>query len=251
MISLPMYDVWPEDTQSLTREIQHRLRLQGFADNETRRVRPGDLLAHWQSGRLLLSQACGYPLVTRLRSVRTVGCFHYTAAGCHGPQYRSYFVARLADRHKTPEDFAGQRLVCNAPDSQSGYNVWVSRLTAEKPLTGFFSAVSFSGGHRHSLQAVRRQSADITAIDCVSLALLQRHFPQESEGLVIVGESPLTPGLPLITAGNTSDQQLVLLRTTLQAIVSDPSCRPLCDRLLIQGFSAIERQAYPAVPGAV
>ncbi len=251
MISLPMYDICPDDTRLLTREIQRRLRQQGFGENETRCVRPGDLLAHWQSGRLLLSQACGYPLVTRLGSVRTVGCFHYSATGCRGPLYRSYFVARRADRHKTPEDFAGQRLVCNAPDSQSGYNVWVSRLTAQKPLTGFFSAVSFSGGHRYSLQEIQRQSADITAIDCVTLALLERHFPHELQGLVVVGGSPLTPGLPLITAGSTSDQQLSLLRITLQEIVSDPSCRPLCERLLIQGFSAIERQAYPVVPMAV
>ena len=244
MISLPMYDVCQQETRRLTDEISRRLREQGFGISETRSLRPVDLPEHWQSGHLLLSQSCGFPLMTTLNNVRTVGCFHYSAAGCCGPQYRSYFMARAEDRHKTPEDFEGKRLVCNSSDSQSGYNVWTARLSAERPLTVFFSGVSFSGSHRQSLQALQQQRADITAIDCVSLALFERHLPQMLQGLMIVGESPLTPGLPLITAGRTSDQQLTTLRTTLMAITSDPACHELCERLLIQGFSAIERQAY-------
>jgi hypothetical protein len=52
------------------------------------------LLSHWRSDALLLSQTCGFPLVTQLPDVQTVGCFHYSAPGCDGFHYRSLLVTR-------------------------------------------------------------------------------------------------------------------------------------------------------------
>ncbi len=66
---------------------------------------PGDLLAHWRQPTLLLSQTCGYPLVTQLPEVQTVGCFHYAAPGCEGRRYRSLLVVREADSHRMLGDF--------------------------------------------------------------------------------------------------------------------------------------------------
>lgn len=71
----------------------------------------------------MLSQTCGYPLVTQLPEVQTVGCFHYAAPGCEGRRYRSLLVVREADSHRMLGDFLGRRAVCNAEHSQSGYNV--------------------------------------------------------------------------------------------------------------------------------
>lgn len=245
MISLPMYDVDHPATLALTEELARRLRQKGFSAQQTREVWPDSLAGHWQSEDLLLSQTCGYPLVTLLHSVRTVGCFHYTAPGCQDYRYRSLFVVREADRQRKVADFAGQRLVCNSADSQSGYNVWVKRLAGQPwSITEFFSEVSFSGGHRQSLWALQQQTADITAVDCVSLALFTRYHPQWLEGLAVIEQSPLTPGLPLIASASVNDSQLQLLRQTLAELVADPFSQRLCVPLLIGGFSGISRDAY-------
>ena len=245
VISLPMYDVEHPATLALTRELARRLQRRGFTEQQTRVVWPDDLAGHWQSQELLLSQTCGYPLVTLLDSVRTIGCFHYTAAGCQDYRYRSLYVVRDTDRQRTVADYFGQRLVCNSADSQSGYNVWVRRLANQKSsITEFFSEVHFSGGHRQSLMALQQQTADITAVDCVSLALFSRYHPQWLHGLTVIEQSPLTPSLPLIASAQVTDQQVQLLRQTLTELVADPLNQPLCAPLFIGGFSEISREAY-------
>ncbi len=244
MISLPMYDIEHQATVALTADIARRLQQQGVQASQLRVVWPEALADHWQSETLLLSQTCGYPLVTLLKNVRTVGCFHYAAPGCQDYRYRSFFVVRQADRQQRVDDFAGRRLVCNSTDSQSGYNVWIRRLAAQQSDIGIFSAVLLSGGHRQSLLALQQQTADITAVDCVSLALFSRYQPELLHGLTVIDESPLTPGLPLITSATTSDQQLRILRETLAGLVSDPHSRELCEPLLISGFSPVSREVY-------
>lgn len=192
----------------------------------------------------MLSQTCGYPLVTQLPEVQTVGCFHCAAPGCEGRRYRSLLVVREADSHRMLGDFLGRRAVCNAEHSQSGYNV-LRKMVAPLSREGrFFSAVMFSGSHRQSLRELQQENADIAAIDCVTYALLQRHQPQALAGLVAIGWSPAAPGLPLITAGATPAATLNSLREALQQLVSDDRYRSLCDALLICGYSDMSREAY-------
>lgn len=100
-----------------------------------------DLLNHWQQPALILSQTCGYPLVTQLPEVQVVGCFHYTAAGCEGSHYRSFLVTRSEDRPLTLADFRGRRAVCNSPDSQSGYHALRKSGTVGDPRPFLFANV--------------------------------------------------------------------------------------------------------------
>ncbi len=72
-LSLPMYDIYHLDTQALTAKLAQRLQ----ADVEW----PDDLL---------LSQTCGYPLMTQLPDVQLVGAFQLSATGCNGTRYRSW-----------------------------------------------------------------------------------------------------------------------------------------------------------------
>ena len=78
----------------------------------------------------------------------------------------------------------------------------------------------------------------------MTYALLQRHQPQALAGLVAIGWSPDAPGLPLITASATPASTLNSLREALQQLVSDARYRPLCDALLICGYSDMSREAY-------
>lgn len=117
LLALPMYAIHPPATQALMQAMVTLLAQQGMAAQP---VWPEDLLTHWQNDRLLLSQTCGYPLVSQLPAVQLVGAFHYRAPGCNGYAYRSWLVAR--DKEATLADFNVQRAVANSLDSHSGYN---------------------------------------------------------------------------------------------------------------------------------
>ena len=238
-LAFPMYAVNTADNDRLWQAVRTLLLERGLRVSSWCGT---DLLAHWQNPELLLSQTCGFPLMTQLKDVQTVGCFHYTARGCEGIHYRSYLVAREADAGKTLADFRGQRVVCNSADSQSGYNVWRKRIEGR-----YFSETIFSGSHRQSLIALKQERADIAAIDCVTYALVQRHEPELLKGLNVVGETAPTPGLPLITAGSTSAQTLALIRDALTTLVSAPAYREICEAALIGGFSAVSRQTYAVI----
>lgn len=157
-MTFPMYAIHRQQTQALWQAVQSLLDERGvMVAGDPPAADPGDLLAHWRQPTLLLSQTCGYPLVTQLPEVQTVGCFHYAAPGCEGRRYRSLLVVREADSHRMLGDFFGRRAVCNAEHSQSGYNV-LRKMVAPLSREGrFFSAVMFSGSHRQSLREALQQ----------------------------------------------------------------------------------------------
>ena len=244
LLAFPMYAVNRADNDVLWRAVHALLLARGVPVGD---LVPGipeeNLLTHWQQPGLILSQTCGYPLVTQLPDVQVVGCFHYAAPGCEGSAYRSLLVVREEDKHLRVDDFRGRRVVCNAPDSQSGYNVLRKRIAPEV-LDRYFTHVSFSGSHRRSLIEIKDGRADLAAIDCVTWALLQRHEPDVVAGLAVIEQSPLTPGLPLITSGKTTPDRLQAIREALTGLVSLPEYRQVCDAVLIRGFSAATREAW-------
>ncbi|WP_276851389.1 phosphate/phosphite/phosphonate ABC transporter substrate-binding protein [Enterobacter oligotrophicus] len=245
LLAFPMYAVDRANTDALWRAVQTLLAARGVAVGAAAPGVPdAELLEHWRDPRLILSQACGYPLVTQLPDVQVVGCFHYSAPGCEGEQYRSFLVVREEDKHHQLADFRGRRAVCNSLDSQSGYNALLKKVAPLAVNGRFFSQMNVSGSHRQSLRAVRRGEGDIAAIDCVTYALLQRHEPQLSEGLAVIDCTSLTPGLPLITSRATSADTLHALRDALNALVKAPEYRGVCDAVLIKGFREMTRQPY-------
>jgi len=247
-LAFPMYNINHADTEALYRAVQQLLADHGVAATGQNPAFAGEgLLAHWQHPNLVLSQTCGFPLMTQLPDVQVVGCFHYTAPGCEGPFYRSLLVARAQDSDKTLADFRGRRVVCNAPDSQSGYNVLLKMVAPLAERGRFFSGVAFSGSHRQSLIDLRRGEGDIAAIDCVTWALLQRHEPELLAGLAVIGRSPLAPGLPLITAADTTSGTLQAIRDALKVLVGAPQYQEICSALFIGGFSEATRQSWEVV----
>lgn len=66
-LAFPMYAVNDEDTQALWRAVRQLLAARGVVEEDTLSYQvPEDLLTHWRHPALLLSQTCGYPLMTRL-----------------------------------------------------------------------------------------------------------------------------------------------------------------------------------------
>jgi len=245
LLAFPMYAVNRADNEVLTSCVRALLDKHGVPTGDFLSGWPQDnLLSHWRHPHLLLSQTCGFPLMTQLPQVQTVGCFHYTAPGCDGIHYRSVLVARATDSHQTLADFRGKRVACNARESQSGYNVLLKMVASLDHPAPFFKRVVISGSHRQSLREIKRGAADIAAIDCITWALLKRHEPELIDGLTVMGESPLAPGLPLITAQSTSSETLSRIRAALNELVSAAHYRQICDDMFIGGFSDVTRQPY-------
>ena len=239
LISLPMYDIDSATTAATTDAL---LKLLAKRDVTAEVIAPDNLLSHWRDDHLLLSQTCGYALVSQLPEVQLVGTLQSCAAGCQDLRYRSWLVVRQAENARMLEDFRGRRAVCNSADSHSGYNALRYAIAPLAENGKFFAETHFSGSHQQSLAALRRNEADIAAIDCITWALLQA-----LADVAIIGETPLCPALPLITSARTDSLLLEKLRSALFELANVEDFKPLMQANLLAGFSVPRRSYYDEV----
>ena len=242
LASLPMYSAGSAANAALWQSVAGQLNLPATL------VQPTDLLAHWLDPELLLSQTCGYPLTHALAGrVQLVGAFGYAAPGCDGLRYRSQLVCRSADAGLPLAGFRGRTVAYNSEDSQSGYNS-LRALVAPLARNGhFFGNSVATGSHHASVDSVRNGQADLAAIDCVTLALLQRDHPEMVRGVQICGHTAPAPGLPLITSLQTPPEVLLALRQAFQHAVRDPALVDARAALLIADFAEIPLADYGAI----
>jgi ABC-type phosphate/phosphonate transport system substrate-binding protein len=225
------------------------LRAQGLADVPDTLTRGDDPHDAWLSPGLLLGQTCGYPLTHALAGrVRYVATPGYAAPGCDGPHYRSAVIVGADSGAGDLAALRGAVCAVNATDSHSGYNV-LRRMVADVANGApFFSDVLVTGGHRASVAAVAAGKADVAAVDCVTLALLERVAPVERNGVRILAWSPPALGLPTITAGGTDDDTVAALRRALRDAVADESLREVREALGLSDIAMLDDNAYAVIP---
>jgi ABC-type phosphate/phosphonate transport system substrate-binding protein len=247
--TLPMYD-WPEirgPTDTLWRAVHDAAARRGLDLPATldRGRRPLDL---WTDPALALGQTCGLPFVTRLRGkVRLLATPCYAATGCEGPRYSSMIVVARNSRYRRLEDLRGARAAYNAPHSQSGYAALRAALAPLANGRPFFAETIETGAHRASLRALAGGRADICAIDAVCWALATRHDAAITGRLRLIGQTPLTPGLPLICAALRTDGEVAALRAALaEAIIEDldPVNR---SAVMLAGMEFVPEHDYDAI----
>ena len=243
--SLPMYSATPHHVEAFWEHLRALLATQGLRHLPLQVSWPSDLPSHWLEPGLLLSQACGYPLMTHLAGrVRLVGTFGYQVPGSIGHLCRSQLVARAQDRNQSLADFRGGTVAYNSTGSQSGYNSLRAMVAPLAEGGRFFARAVASGSHLRSVEMVRDGLADIASIDCVSLAGLRAHLPDTWRGLCVVGESAPYPGLPLIASMNTSNADQAALRLTLDQAMRSPALAPTLTALFIRSFETVDLTAY-------
>jgi ABC-type phosphate/phosphonate transport system substrate-binding protein len=238
LAGLPMYDtpVLGPATDALWTATREALIAKGIAGVPERLSRDVAPEALWTDPGLLLSQACGLPLVTLLGGrVRYVATSIYAARGCSGHDYRSWLVVR-DDRPATViEDLRGSIAAVNAPHSQSGANALLDLTTTVAGGRPFFTDILVTGAHVASIEAVRSGRAACATIDCVTWHHLAR---QAKAGLRILAASRTAPALPYITSQQTDDVTLAALRRAMaEAITAAPEA---CRALALTGIAADE-----------
>lgn len=245
LVSWPMYAVDPAAVAAFWVRLREALVDAGVPDIPAALTEPDDLVAHWRDPALLLSQSCGYPFVTSLAGrVRYVATPCFAIPGCEGGFYRSAVVVRREEPAETLSAMKGRRVAFNSRDSHSGTN-GLRALAAPFASNGrFFASTVETGAHRRSLQAVASGAADLAAIDAVTLALVTSQAPAEVSGLRILCHTASVPGLPLVTAAETSDAELMQLRHAVQtAFRSDTAARAL----RLSGAVVLPDRAYEII----
>jgi ABC-type phosphate/phosphonate transport system substrate-binding protein len=199
------------------------------------------LMDLWLSPHLLLTQTCGYPLMTALRGqVRVLGRPRYELPDSSGGNHCSLLLSRADNPRRTLPDFLGSRGVINGEDSNSGMNLLRHRLAPLHRDGRFFARVDISGSHRESLRWLREDLADLAAIDSVTYAYLARYAEDEVAGLRVVARSAVSPTLPYITAASVSDEQVEEIRRVMnQALTELPQVAQVLG--LLEVLPATER----------
>ena len=213
-LALPMYNNSPalaEAARVLLRRVIDGLRAQGWRQPMVL-ADPGDLVEFWRSPRMLLSQTCGYPLVTQLwDQVDVLARPHYSLPGCGDHSYCSFVVVRADADITDLAGLQGKRLVANSPDSHSGMNALrhlLAPLAAQRLVNGrFFDQVRWSGGHANSLAMLQAGQADCAAIDCVTFAYCAEHRPALLQGLRVIAQTAQAPSLPWVCSKRLSQAQ--------------------------------------------
>jgi ABC-type phosphate/phosphonate transport system substrate-binding protein len=235
--SLGMYDhpAQRSANDALWHGIADRLRGGGVPGVPDDLDRSRSVEAIWHDPRLLLAQACGYPLTApEAPAVRLIALPVYDVPGCDGATHRSVIVVRAADRAAAVADLRGQRVAINAATSNTGMNLLRAVVAPLADGAAFFSQVVVTGGHRASAEAVVRDDADTAAIDCVTWAALRRHEPGLTERLRVIATTGATTALPFVTAAATSDAHIAAIRAALAAVVADPALTTARDALFLR-----------------
>ncbi|OPA99063.1 phosphate ABC transporter substrate-binding protein [Pseudomonas fluorescens] len=181
-----------------------------------------DLHGLWLAPELLVTQTCGYPLMTQLRGqVRVIGRPRYELAHGSGGEHCSLLLTRDDNPQSALADFYNSRGVINGHDSNSGMNLLRERLAPLQRDGRFFTSVGISGAHRESLRWLREDRADLAAIDSVTFDYLARFAPQEVAGLRVVTRSAPSPTLPYIGPLSLSDEHAARIREAMNLALQD------------------------------
>ncbi|WP_417694454.1 phosphate/phosphite/phosphonate ABC transporter substrate-binding protein [Roseibium sp.] len=248
-VRLSMYD-WPEVhdaiwvlEQALQAEAENVL---GLAPANFEPAPSGQsLFESWEDPRLLLTQTCGYPLVSFLAGkVQPILTPHYDAPGCDGPNYCSYVLVHRDSDVQSLEALRGKRAAFNSSDSQSGYNAFRHTLAPVADGAPMFSQLVETGAHLKSMAAVAEGEADACCTDAVCYDLVRTHRPELFAALRPIATSRQVPGLPLITSSQMPLEVLEALRASVLQVFKDPQTVAARTHVGITGFTALSIEDY-------
>ena len=196
---------------------------------------------HWVDPACAVCHACGWPVVTTLRStVAVVGAFSLALPEADGHRYRSVLVASRAGELASFVT-AESTVAANSDDSLSG---WISLQAATVGRgRAWPGRVHWTGAHIESVRAVRGGDADLASIDELTWALLHRLEPGLVEGVHVVGRGPWIPSPAIVTSTGRVDE----LRSAFAGAMEEPTTRSARAALLLAGFVALDVAEYETV----
>lgn len=245
--TLDMYDLPEirEATDAWWAALARGFEAEGLTGVPPRRTGLAEESDAWSRPDLFFTQICGYPLRTFHKDGLTVvGAPCYAAEGCSGPRYRSAVIVQRGAGISSLEGLRGQRLAYNNGASQSGMSALRALLAEHGTTPGFFGDAIRSGGHRMSVALVASGEADVAAIDCVTLALLRKHAPEECAAVEVLDWTPDAPGLPYAVRAAADARTVEALRRGIARALADPDAAEARAALLIEDFVPLADHDY-------
>jgi ABC-type phosphate/phosphonate transport system substrate-binding protein len=245
--SLPQYDLpfLQADTDAWWQGIARHLRDQGLPDVPDHLTRIEDNERNWRNPNLLVTQTCGFPLMTELQGdLRAVATPVFNCEGCVGGTYSSAVIVQAHSDYQNLADLRGHRVAINNWNSHSGMNALRHSIAPLAEGKAFFSQVLVSGGHVLSMHAVAAGQADVAAIDSVTWALMRRYQPEASKTLRILTWTAPAPSLPYAVRIQADERTFQKVQAALIAAGADPDLAPVRDRLLLKGFIPCDTPDY-------
>src|ERR1700729_163177 len=214
----------------------------------TQLTRDGDLAALWRDPGLIFGQTCGYPYVTGLKDkVTLIAAPEYSFPGCEGASHRSFIIRRASDSRNSLSEFRGAVAALNAYDSDTGMNLFRAAIASVAGGARFFRTILVTGSHEASLAAVAEGRADLASLDCVSFALIKRGLPDLVEGVAVVAEGPLAPGLPFVASASLGAPTIAAVREALFAALAAPTLAEARTTLGLRGARPTSPADYDRV----
>ena len=206
-----------------------------------------DLMNHWSSDGMLLSQSCGLPFIEELHtSVNVVGTPLWTDVSDDRGGYRTVIVVPKSLGIASIDQADGLRPVVNNTQSLSGWcslGVALANV-ANNSLVG--TSYVQSGGHALSLQMLQDGEADIASIDSVTYRMLSRHRPALVNNLRVIGYGPLVPATPIIVSKSAAVDADELYRVVCGVFGRSDLQAALAD-IGISGFVRLANSDYDGV----
>ncbi|MGQ9751834.1 MAG: PhnD/SsuA/transferrin family substrate-binding protein [Thermoanaerobaculaceae bacterium] len=162
--------------------------------------------------------------------------------------YRGYLVVSPQLRGAHLNQLAGLVIAYSDPLSLTGYRLPRQFFQQQgiNPDTFFRSFFTFS--HDNSLEALRRNLAQVAGVDALVFDYLAEHFPEKVGGMDILWRSPELPIPPLVVAEALSTQEVERLRQVFLAIHRTEEGKNLLQELGIDQFVLADEKAYQQLP---
>ena len=249
-VSLPMYD-FPEVRGALGVVWRHvALRLEQVGVEGVPAALEHDRGLHdlWADPTLLLSQCCGYDIINRYADkLVPLATPLYTSPGCQGCNYSSVVLVAENSQATDLEHLRDSACVVNGLESHSGANA-LRALVAPLSRNGrFFASVQVSGTHLDSVAALTNGQADVTAIDCVTYALLERYRPLVLARTRQLCYTPRAPGIPYVTRAGTEEKLTMRLQRALVEAFEDAEVQAACEAIFIDGIVVLPPSTYKRI----
>ena len=176
----------------------------------------------WRCPRLVITQACGLDLFVTPAPIRAVSAPVFDLPDCPEGEYFSYLIGRPG---------RGVAAV-NSLSSRSGCTALLAHASPKSFL--------LTGSHRKSIQAVREDRADFASIDAVTWHLLERHEPDQLDGVTPVDRTASATAPPYVVRNGSNGD----VTTRLRSAMSDPATVLARRALLIRGVKPVRRNDY-------
>ena len=248
--SLPMYD-FPEVRAALGvlwKNVARRLEWEGVQGVPAALEHGRALHDLWTDPKLLLSQCCGYDIVNRYAGkLVPLATPRYTAPGCQACYYASVILVADDSQASELEHLRDSVCVVNGFESHSGANA-LRALVAPLNRNGrFFASVHASGTHADSIAALTNRHVDVTAIDCVTYALLERYRAPVLVGTRRLCYTARAPGIPYVTRAKTEEKVTLQLRRALLDAFEATEVQAACDTIFIDGIEVLPPSTYEQI----